>query len=121
MSSKQTEWKRIYLSKDAPDLSRAAHVSLETDGDSFIAVTFKLKCGRVVRIRKNSYDVTVEEPVVQMDTKYLAKTPTGLTHQFNTRDEADRAIADIDGGEVVEISVPRAQVAIESKIDEIPF
>jgi hypothetical protein len=120
MSTKQTEWKTLSLTKDQLDFSKALHASLESDGDNFISLTFKLKCGRIVRIRKNDYSVRIEAPITPMETHYIAKAFTGLQMTFKSREEADNALSGISG-EVQEISVPAKQAQLTEDFSDLPF
>lgn len=107
MTTKNTEWKRVSLSKDNLDFTGALHSSLENDGDSFISLSFTLKSGRKLRIRKNDYSVCIEEPVVPMMTKYLFKTDVGIKTLFDSREEANAAMRAVNcDSEVEEIKVP---------------
>lgn len=115
MSAKQTEWKRIRLSKERIDFAGITDSSIEHDEDCFLALTLKLKCGRTVRIRKADYGVSLEEPVVPMQTKFLARTKQGLEKAFDSEILARDAIHGLDG-EITEINVP-----VENHENDLPF
>lgn len=102
---KNTEWKAVPLTKARLDFTGATKASLECDGNSFISLTMHLRNGQTVRIRKENYGVTIEAPVIQMETKYLVKTEAGLTATFDTEDKALQALGD-QKGDVSEIQVP---------------
>ena len=116
MSSKITEWKRIDFSKEPLDFSGALRADLENDGNALIALTFHLKNGRTVRLRKSDYTVVVEEPVIPVQTKYIAKSKTGLTLLCDSHEEAEKALSGIEDGEIVQTIVPK-----QEKETEIPF
>lgn len=118
MSTKQTEWRSVDLSKEELDFSGALFSHLENTQGSFVSLTLKLKNGRTVRIRKNDYSTVVESPVVQMVTHYVVKSKHGLSAVFTDEHEAARAHEEIDGSELSEIQVPKKQDQLPS---DLPF
>lgn len=115
MSSKSTEWKKINLTQDPLDFTGTTSSELEVADGSFISLKLKLKSGRVVRIRKNDYSINIEEPVIPVQMKYLARTTTGLERLFDKEEDAQTAISGVDG-EVKQVAVP-----LNNELNSLPF
>lgn len=115
--NRTTEWKAVPLSKDIPEFSGAKKAYLEHDGNSFLSLTLILKDGRTVRIRKESYSVTIEEPIVPTKSVWVAKVGV-LSTPFDTEEQANEAIKDLDG-EVSEVKVPVSSNKLA--LSELPF
>lgn len=113
--NKVTEWKRLALSKEKIDFSNVRSASLDLDGDSFVSLTFSLRDGQVVRLRKSNYDVQVESPVIPMETIYQVKVGQ-LSTTFKSKQEAEEALGSMDG-DIEEIQIPKQQPVLE----DLPF
>lgn len=120
MSTTQTEWKTIDLTKETLDLSMAKSAHIENDRGEFLSLTLILRCGRTVRIRKNNYSSVIEAPVIPMITQYLVKTKEGLSATFLTREEAETA-AEKSGAELTELQVIKPNSIPAINYNEIPF
>lgn len=119
MSTKQTEWKAVDLSKNILDFSGASSAQLEQQNGNLLSLTFRLKDGKTVRIRKNDYSVTVEAPVIPMITQYTITTKDGLTKTLTDEREA-KELAERLEAEISEVHVPLEQPQLEN-MNEVPF
>lgn len=118
MSTKQTEWKSVDLSKNMLDFSGASSAQLEQQNGNLLSLTFKLKDGQTVRIRKNDYSVTVEAPVIPMITKYTVTTKDGLTKQLTSKAEAEELAEKLEA-EITEVHVPLEQPQLVSMNEDL--
>lgn len=115
---KTTEWKRVDLSREKLDFSNASYAHIENESGGFISLTFILKSGLTVRIRKSNYDVCVESPIIPTEKIYTAKIGM-LTTSFKTREDAEKAIQDYSDGEIIEDEKPIKEQ--EFCNNEVPF
>ena len=119
MSTKQTEWKAVDLSKNILDFSGASSANLEQQNGNLLSLTFRLKDGKTVRIRKNDYSVTVEAPVIPMITQYTITTKDGLTKTLTDEREAKDLAEKLDA-EISETHIPLEQPQLQN-MNEVPF